>query len=256
MSQNSPTPIRGASTRTLQLLRCIAQGPAEFTLKDLAGRASLPASTAHRLLAPWVRLDLLEHTAPKAYRIGPELFRLSSLLTRKFEIQRLARPLLTALWKEWQETSVLCLFHASTLTATVAESIPSPQPLKYELAAHSPVSLAWGSLGPAILAHLPAPTIDAVLRHPQRGPISNAPLAPPKSMLKTLALIRAHRYALYHNPALDVAGVSAAIVHGDGRIIGSLGVIMPASRFTRQVQARLPRAIVASATAISHLLKS
>ncbi|HEY6455496.1 MAG TPA: IclR family transcriptional regulator C-terminal domain-containing protein [Steroidobacteraceae bacterium] len=216
----------------------------------------MPSSTTHRLLLPWVHQDLLEHTGPKTYRMGPELFRLSALIGRKFEVQRLARPLLTALWKEWQETSVLCLFHTSTLTATVAESIPSPQPLKYELLAHSPVSLVWGSLGLAILAHLPAATIDEVLRHAQPGPISNAPLAPHKSILKALARIRGRRYALYHKQTVDVAGVSAAILHGDGRIVGSLGVILPASRFTRAVQARLPGTIVHSATALSNMLKS
>ena len=43
---------RSASARTLAILRGIAAGPSEFTLKDLAQRLALPPSTVHRLLVP------------------------------------------------------------------------------------------------------------------------------------------------------------------------------------------------------------
>ena len=253
---NVLTRTHGASARTLEIMRCIAVGPKEFTLTHIAQRCGLPASTTHRLLVPWVHLDLLERSGPKAYRVGPELFRLASLIAQKFEIQHLARPLLHALWKDWQETCVLCLFHPSTLSATVVQSIASPQPLKYELPVHAVIPLAWGSLGPAMLAHLVPEDINVVLAKEQRGPLSKTSLPPRKSVLKDLAVIRARRYALYHNRAVDVAGVSAPVLRGDGRVVGSIGVIMPASRFNTRAQLRLPAALVRSATQLSTALIS
>lgn len=222
--------------RNLELLRCIATGAPEFALKTLAEHSHLPASTAHRILESWVQRDLLQHDGPKSYRIGPELFRLAGLILQKFEVQRLARPLLTALCTQWQETAVFCQFSPSTLSGTVAESISSPHPLKYELPVNSTISLAWGSLGRAMLAHLLPEDIDAVLLKDSKGPLSRSSLPSRKKMLSELAVIRARRHAVYHSPAMSIAGISAAVVHADGRVIGSVGVIMPATRFTSRVQ--------------------
>lgn len=248
------TKPRGATSRNLELLRCIALGPSEFTLKALAEQTGLPPSSVHRLLGPWVQRDLIEHDGPKAYRVGPELFRLAGLILQKFTVQRLARPLLAALCKEWQETSVLCLFNPSTRTATVAESLASPHPLKYELPVNSLISLPWGSLGRAILAHLPLEDIEAVLIRDAHGPLSHSPLPSRKAMLGELDHIRARRYAVYHSHTMNIAGISAAVLHADGRVIGSIGLIMPASRFSRTVQQRVPAAVIESARRLGTLL--
>lgn len=249
-----PTQTRGAAARTLELYRCIATGPEEFTLKSLADELKLPQSTVHRLLAPWVQRDLLERSAARHYRFGPELFRLAALVQRNFGLPRLARPALSALWKTWQETTVLCLFNPSALSASVAESLSSPQPLRYELPVNSVISLAWGSLGRVILAHLSESEIDAVLMQNPVGPVSGTTLPPRRTLLRELAQIRAQRYARFHNEVLNIAGVSAAVLQGHGRVIGSIGVIMPGSRFTRAVQNQLPSKVMAAARMLSAAL--
>jgi DNA-binding IclR family transcriptional regulator len=76
---------RGAASRTLELLQSIAAGDLEFALSELAGRAGLAPSTAHRLLEPWVGRDLIERAGPKAYRVGPGLFRIASLIVRNYD---------------------------------------------------------------------------------------------------------------------------------------------------------------------------
>jgi IclR family transcriptional regulator, acetate operon repressor len=238
----------------LELLRCISSGEREFALKDVADKTGLAPSTVHRLLDPWVQYDLLERAGPKAYRMGPELFRVASLVTQKFELNRLALPVLEQLWKQWQETACFCLLNPSSRTVTVAETIASPHPLKYVLAPHSVISLAWGSLGRAILAHLPAPDIEAAMQHDRRGPLSGKPLPPQQELEKELGRIRNRGYALYEDAALNVAGVSAPVLQANVGVIGSLGVIMPASRFGKPVKSRLPDAVVAAARQLSGTL--
>jgi DNA-binding IclR family transcriptional regulator len=51
----------------------------------------------------------------------------------------------------------------------------------------------------------------------------------------------------YHSQSMNIAGISAPVLRADGRVIGSIGVIMPASRFSRSVQERLPAAVIESA---------
>ncbi|MGH8260458.1 MAG: IclR family transcriptional regulator, partial [Steroidobacteraceae bacterium] len=179
---------RGAGARTLELLRHIASGEREFALKDLAERAGLAPSTAHRLLEFWVQRDLIERAGEKAYRLGPELFRVASLIVQKFELHRIARPLLEALWTAWQETASFCLYEPSMHTATVAESIASPHPLQLVLAPYSEISLAWGSLGRAILAQLSMPEVEAVLAHEHRSPLSGSPPPSRRALREELRL--------------------------------------------------------------------
>jgi len=242
---------RGAGERTLELLRCIAAGEREFALKDLAQRAGLAPSTVHRLLDLWVRRDLVERAGPMAYRMGPELFRLASLIIQRFENYRVARPFLEALWASWHETASFCLLKPGTLTATVAESIASPHPLQYVLKPHSELSLAWGSLGRAILAQLSPREVETVLARDQHSPLSGKALPPRRVLREELRLIRSRGYCVYEDAAINIAGVSASIFGVGGAVIGSLGVTMPASRFRKPVRQRLPAAVLESARRLS-----
>jgi len=247
---------RGAGARTLDLLRFIASGDREFALKDLAERACLAPSTVHRLLEFWVQRDLIERAGPKAYRLGPELFRLASLVVQKFELHRTARPFLEALWTEWQETASFCLYKPSMRTATIAESIASPHPLQLVLAPYSEISLAWGSLGRAILAQLPPREVEAVLAHDYHGPLSGRPLPSRRALQAELRLISDRGYALYEDGSMNIAGVSAPVFGAGGAVGGSLGVTMPASRFGKSIRDKLPGAVVESARRLSAALGS
>ncbi len=242
---------RGAASRTLELLQSIAAGDLEFALSELADRAGLAPSTAHRLLEPWVGRDLIERAGPKAYRVGPGLFRVASLIVRNYERPRIARTFLEALWRTWQETASFCLYKPATRTATVAESIASPHPLQYVLTPHSEIPLAWGSLGRAILAQLPPEEIRSVMAHDRGSPLSGKRLPSRRVFLQELRAIRQHGYAIYRDDVVNVAGVSAPVTDAAGAVIGSLGVTMPASRFGKSAQARLPRAVMDSARRLS-----
>ncbi len=245
---------QGAGPRMLELLRCISAGEREFALKEVSEKTGLAPSTVHRLLDSWVQCDLLERAGPKAYRMGPELFRVASLVTQKFELNRLARPVLQQLWQQWQETATFCLLNPSSRTATVAESITSPHSLKYELAQHSVISLAWGSLGRAILAQLPAEYLEAAMQRSPHGRLSGKPLPPRRELELEMGRIRSRGYALYEDAVLNVAGVSAPVLQANVGVIGSVGVIMPASRFGKSVKSRLPATVVAAARQLSGIL--
>jgi len=64
----------------------------------------------------------------------------------------------------------------------------------------------------------------------------------------------ARRYARYHSQTMDIAGISAPVLQADGHVIGSIGVIMPASRFGRSVQERLPAAVIETARKLGTLV--
>lgn len=233
-----------AAARVLRLLRCIAEGDREFALKDLVDRTGLAPSTTHRLLGFLVKADLVEHAGPKAYRLGPELFRMGALVQQKFELHKLARPLLHELWTHWQETCSFCLYKPATRTATVIETLRTPHPLQFVLEPHSEISLGWGSMGQAILAFLPDQEIEVVMALERRGPISGKSLPTRRAIRQDLERIRRRGYAVYEDTTLDLAGVAAPVFGPGGIVVGCLGVTMPASRFRKADEAELCAAVL------------
>lgn len=242
---------RGAGARTLKLLQCMASSELEFSLKDLAQHSGLAPSTAHRLIALWVEADMLERTGPKAYRLGPELFRIAALVLQRFEARRIARPFLQRLWREWQETTSLCLYKPGSHTALIVESIPTPHPLQLVFEPYAELSLPWGSMGRAILAHLPREAQQAVLARRPRSPLSGRALPPRHKLEAQLQEIRARGYAVYEDDALDIAGISAPVFGPNAMVTGCVGVTMPDSRFRRISATKLAAAVLSNAQALS-----
>jgi DNA-binding IclR family transcriptional regulator len=240
-----------AAGRVLRLLRCVAEGEREFALKDLVARTGLAPSTVHRLLGFLVQADLVAYAGPKAYRQGPELLRIASLVLQKFDVQKLAGPRLHELWTQWQETCSFCLYKPATRTAVVVETIRTPHPLQFVVEPNTELSLAWGSMGRSILAHLPSGDVDAVLAHDRRGPLSGGSLPTRKSIYEELGRIRQRGYAIYEDKTLDVAGVAAAVFGPAGTVVGSIGVTMPASRFRKRDQPELTAAVMDKARHLS-----
>jgi DNA-binding IclR family transcriptional regulator len=240
-----------AAARVLRLLQCIAEGEREFALKDLTARTGLAPSTTHRLLTFLVQAGMVERAGPKAYQLGSELFRIGALVLQKFELHKMARPLLHELWAQWQETCSFCLYKPATHTATVMETIRTPHPLQFVLEPHSEISLAWGSMGRSILAFLPDKDVEAVLALERRGPISGKQLPTRRAMRQDLERIRQRGYAVYEDKTLDLAGVTAPVFGPGGMVIGCIGVTMPASRFRKPDESELCAAVVDKARRLS-----
>ncbi|MGH9521491.1 MAG: IclR family transcriptional regulator [Terriglobales bacterium] len=240
-----------AGGRVLRLLQSVAEGEREFALKDLVARTGLAPSTAHRLLGFLVQADMVERAGPKTYRLGPELFRVASLVLQRFDVQKLARPLLHELWTQWQETCSFCLYKPATRTATVVETIRTPHPLQFAVELHAEISLAWGSMGRSILAHLPAADVEAVLAADRRGPLSGRLLPTRRAMHQEFDRMRQCGYSIYRDNTLDVAGIASPVFGPAGAVVGSICVTMPASRFRKRDQPELSAAVVDKARRLS-----
>lgn len=242
---------QGSGARTLSLLRCIAESPPEFGLKDLAESAGLPPSTVHRLLQVMLRWDIVERAGAQQYRVGRELFRIASLLLRNFDAHKIARPFLRALWTDWQETAVFCLYKPGAHTAVVAELIPTPHPVRLVMEQFQEISLPWGSLGRAILAQLPLPEVEAILADAGNAPISGKPLPPRRKVLQELETIAQRGAAIFQDNESDLAGISAPVFGPDRSVTGSIGLILPASRLARQDIDGMADAIIDTARRLS-----
>jgi len=246
---------RGSGARTIVLLRCIAEGEPEFTLSAISQKLKLSPSTVHRLLRAMTATGLVERTPSQSYRIGSEFFRLAALVAGKFEIGHRARPYLQDLWKLSQETCAFGLYRPASHSVMIAEVIHTSFPLRYVIERLTTLSLTWGSLGRAILAHLPEAEFDAAYSTASSGPLSGRPLPSRQELRAALVDIRKRGYAVYEDRAhLDVAGVAAPVFNAGGEVVGALGVMMPTSRFEKHPLTKLGTAVMSQARSMSESL--
>jgi DNA-binding IclR family transcriptional regulator len=244
----------GTGPRLIALLQLIAEGGRGFSLKELAARANLPPSSVHRLLQVLTRAGMVERGPHQSYGPGRELHRMASLLRARFDLSRTARPFLERLWTEWQETCALCLFNPTSRTGSIVDVILTTHPLRFAVEIGMELALPWGSLGQAMLAHLPAQDVAAVLDVATVGPLSGRPLAPRAEVLAGLERIRAQGYADYFDPKFDVAGVAAPLFERNGALLGCLGVTMPSQRFDLHDRAAMGAAVRDAAHELTRLL--
>ena len=106
------------------------------------------------------------------------------------------------------------------------------------------ISLAWGSMGRVILAHLSREDADTVLAQNRTGPLSGKPLPSRRRIREELRQIQQRGFAVYEDKSLNVAGVSAPVFGQDGTVLGCLAVTLPARHasgfpFAEDFRARL-----------------
>lgn len=220
----------GSADRMIHLLKLVTAGPDHFSLGHLAERARLPASTVHRLLQVLLRSGLVERGPAQSYRIGRELYRISSQLVSRFDLGRCARPLLERLVTEWQQTTVLCAYSPVARHAVVVDLVVSPQGPRFSIGKGDAIELPWGCFGRSILAFLAPGEIEAILRDVKAGPVCGLPVPLRHDMEQQLTAIRAGGVARCFDPRLDLAGVAAPIFGADRAILGCVGVAMSSGR--------------------------
>jgi DNA-binding IclR family transcriptional regulator len=242
--------IEGSGRRLILLLEVISQLEPEFSLKELTALAQLPSTTVHRLLQVLLETGMVER-AGQGYRRGVTLLRLASMLLQNVHAQRAAEPVVSALWQAWQETAAFAVYRPHTRTAMVVHSISAPHPLRCVFEPYAELSLAWGSFGRAILAHLPPQELDAVLAARAKGPLSGRAPPAPEVLLEAVANIRRGGYAFYEDPSLNIAGAAAPVFGPDRTVVGAVGVALPAQRLSDYDQDALFTAVRDSGLRVS-----
>jgi DNA-binding IclR family transcriptional regulator len=214
------------------LLRLIAARQGSFTLTDIANAANLPAPTVHRLLDLLAQQGLVAHEkAQRSYRLGTELYRISSLVRANVPLAQLVRPLLADAAHEVDETCYFALYLPAQLALMFESRVDSSHPLDYRFEFNRPMSLLWGSSGRVVLAHLPEERVRAAIE--QEKNFSRDGRVPDfKRLMAELKQIREQGYAYSHGQRIPGAvGVLAPVFGESAAIYGALGFTVPEQRF-------------------------
>jgi DNA-binding IclR family transcriptional regulator len=248
-----PEKETGTVRRVLLLLSCLADHQGD-SAQSLAARLNLPRSTVHRLLAMLRANGFADSEASSSFEPGPELFRIAGRLGARMPYRKLAEPYLQALSAEFHETSILALLLREQLKMYYAAKGSPADPMRYNIELGALEPLVWGATARVLLAHLSEQEIATALK--RREPSPARQLEPDEAEVRdSLRQIRRDGYGITHaHRTLNTVGIAAPFFDGEGKVVGSLGFLIPEFRWTSAPQEAVVQAVVDAAARMSRQL--
>jgi DNA-binding IclR family transcriptional regulator len=216
--------------RILLLLQCLVDHPGE-SAQALAQRLNLPRSSVHRLLATLRDNEYAGHEDNGTFGPGLEIYRMAAKLGGHMPYRRLAEPYLQALSARFHETSLLTLLERRQLKMFHAASGSPDDPMRYNIRLNVLEPLIWGATARVILAYLTPAEIESAIAASGPSPVQK--LAPDAAEITAaLARIRDDGHAVtYSHRTPNTVGVGAPFFDAEGRVVGSLGFLVPTFRW-------------------------
>ena len=234
----------------IRLLKVFSDDESEIGISALAERLGLAKSTVHRLATTLVETGMLEQNRESGkYRLGLMVFELGSLVRRKMDVSREAKPWLMSLRESTGETVVLSILGQGGVVCV--NFLESQKAIRITSGIGLRRPLHCTAEGKALLAFQPMATIERVIAHglERRTPRT---LAEPAALLDELAAIRAQGFATDDEEyEAGMRCVAAPIRDDSGTATAAVGIAGPAQRLgKKRLQTHAP-AVVAAADAIS-----
>jgi DNA-binding IclR family transcriptional regulator len=248
-----PEKENGTVRRVLMLLSALADHPGE-SARQLAERMNLPRSTVHRLIALLRDSGFADNESRGNLEPGHELYRIAGRLAARLPYRKIVAPTLQALADEFQETSIVALLVRERLKMYYAATGSPRDPMRYNIELGALEPLVWGATARVMLAHLTEAEIATALSRQEPSPARQ--LTPDaKEVRRSLAQMRSDGYGITHaHRTLNTVGVAAPFFDGEGRVVGSVGFLIPEFRWTAQRQDGVVRALVGAAAQLSRQL--
>ncbi|MFC6021271.1 IclR family transcriptional regulator [Plantactinospora solaniradicis] len=216
-------------SRALSLLDAFDKGDGELTLTELADRAGLPKSTAHRLVGDLVKWRALERT-PNGLRLGMRLFELGHLVPSPRELRDIALPYLEDLHTTTRKTVNLAV--RDGIDIVYVEKLLAPNEPVPHSRAGGRLPMHCTALGKAILAYSSPALLDEVVAAGLRR-MTPKTIQDPKALRAELATVRERRIAYdVEESRIGLHCVAAPLFDRRGEIVAAVSVTGMQSRST------------------------
>lgn len=219
----------GASVtaRVLGVLDAFGAAHPTLTLTELAGRADLPLSTAHRLVGELLAWGALERGGDGRYRIGLRLWEVGSLAPRSLGLRESAMPFLTDLYEVTGENVQLAVLDGRD--AVYVERLSGRGAVNVISRVGGRLPLHATGVGQALLAHASSDLQEQVLASPLRR-YTTRTVGDPDELRRVLAAVRRTGVAVCDGQIELVALSVAAPVHGRrGEVVAAVSVVVPSA---------------------------
>jgi len=223
------TTVAGSVDKALALLSSFDAQRRRMGLSELARRAGIPKSTAHRLLAVLVEWDLLSRRGTD-YLPGPRLAELATLRRRpdREPLREAALPHLLDLYETTHETVHLAVLDDREIV--YLEKLHGHNRLNVPSRVGGRFPAASSALGKAMLA-FSGPEVVAAAAERLR-PLTSHTIVSPRQFRLALDSIR-HTGVSFdrHESQVGLVCVAAPVLDWNGKVIAAVSISGPATRF-------------------------
>ena len=248
MAGNSSSPGTSVTARVLAVLAAFDSEHRELRLSDIARRAGLPPSTAHRLVGELSEWGALDRREDGRYVVGRRIWDLGLLAPVQTGLREVASPFLHDIY-------------GATL-ATVHLAVRDRDKALYldRLSGHASVPVVSGigsrlplhatGVGKVLLAYAPERIQQAVLADLVR--ITPYTITQPGRLRRELARVRQEGFAqTLEEMTLGACSVAVPVRGPSDRVLAALGIVVPSLKRDR---ARLVAALEVAAQGIRRSL--
>ncbi|MGH3387840.1 MAG: IclR family transcriptional regulator [Actinomadura sp.] len=218
--------------RAFELLEHLADADGELTLSELAEASGLPMPTIYRLMRTLVNNGYVRQQPSKRYALGPRLIRLGERAGRLLDAW--ARPALERLVDKLGETANMAVLEGDDVVYVA--QVPSRHAMRMFTEVGRRVRPHCTGVGKALLAQLPAETVQAIVGRTGMPAHTPRTITDPAALAEELALVRQQGYALDdEEQELGVRCVAVPLLGSPAP--AAISVSGPSGRMTRQVVA-------------------
>lgn len=220
--------------RAIQILNSFTIKEKELGVTELSRRLNLHKSTIHRIL---ITLEdegfIVKNQITQKYYLGIKLFELGHIVQNQMEIRTYALPIMKELAQETEESIDLNIISDDKRVSI--EKIESPHDIRRIIQLGKSLPLYCGSSGKALLAFLPDEEIDRFIKKEKLVKLGPNTITDPKKLKEHLKEIKGKGYAIsFEERVLGSASIAAPILDYSGKVIASLSVSGPISRFNEK----------------------
>ncbi|MFB0833928.1 IclR family transcriptional regulator [Arthrobacter halodurans] len=239
-----------AVDRTVTLLLALSRHPEGVSLADLAREAGITLTTAHRILATLRKSGLVRETPSGRQALGVTSLILANAFLDGVDVRSEARPHLTALRDDTNETCHLGVLASSQIV--YIDKLDSRQRVRMFSSIGGTGPALTTAIGRAILAHSSGELVERTVQAAAHEHDGSPDLA---TVLAESERVRGEGYStdLEENEP-GICCVGAPVFDHAGRVIAGLSLSTPTSRFDRAGLADLGRKVRATADAISRAM--
>lgn len=242
---------RSVTARAFSVLETFTPQHPALTLSEIARRANLPLTTAHRLVGELRASRALERDGDGTYRIGLRLWEIASLAPRGVPLREAALPFLEDLYEVTHENVQLGVREGREVV--YIERIAGRQAVGVLTRVGGRFPLHASGIGLVLLAHAPAAVQQEVLAAPLQRFTAHT-VTDADQLGRMLEQIRRDGFAVSDRQVtVDALSVAAPVFAADGEVIASLSIV---SRADRTADDRLAPVVRAAALGTSRALSA
>jgi len=220
--------------RAVKILNSFTPQEKELSITELSKRVNLHKSTIHRIL---VTLEdegfVLKDQVSQKYRLGIKLFELGYLVQDQMEIRSYALSIMKELAKKTEESIDLNILSDGKRVSI--EKIESPHDVRRIIQLGKSLPLYCGSSGKALLAFLSDEEIEKIIQKEKLIPFGPNTITDTTKLKINLKEIQKNGYAIsFEERVLGSASIAAPILDYKGKVVASLSISGPTTRFTKK----------------------